>query len=280
MLALCREGRADDRTIAAPETAMPDPAYFTLLLLLVSPAAGSFIALLADRLPRRESVVAPRSACRSCGAGLRTRDLVPVLSFLIARGRCRHCDSTLPAWLLYTEIAAIGAACLAAALGGTALQIWLTALILWLLLALAVTDVLWMRLPDVLTAALTALAVLWPLLFVPTHPALPDSLIVALAGAAAGSLSFWLIRLGYRQLRGREGLGLGDVKLMAGLGALCGPWLLAQLVLLAALTTIAAALAGSLTQGRSALKAGRALPFGAALCAAAGFLWVFCQLPN
>lgn len=271
-----------------PDSLLPaplfDPRALALLLLLISPAVGSFLALLADRLPRGESAVAPGSHCRSCASPLRLRDLLPVLSFVLSRGRCRYCGAVIAPWHLYSELAALGLAVLALGLGGSALTIALTALALWLLWVLALCDLLWFRLPDILTAALALLALSWAgavqtdLIAVPPHPLLPQSLGAALTGSTLGVAVLWILRASYQHLRGRAGLGLGDVKLMAGLGGLTGPWLLPHLLLLAALLALAGAVICARCQ-RRALKASRALPFGAALCAGAALIWLLARLP-
>lgn len=241
--------------------------FATILLLALSPAIGSFLAVLADRLPRGEDAVARRSFCRACGTGLGPRDLVPVLSFALGAGRCRHCGAAIPPWLLYMEIGAVGAAVIAAIIGQGPLEAWLHAAFLWILLALLACDLMWFRLPDLLTGALlvVALATAWAT----ARPTLPE----ALWGAVLGVAAFAALRWGYRALRGREGLGLGDVKLMAGLGAALGPHDLPLMLLLASLTTLAAALAGRL-RSRHALNATRPLPFGAALAAATAVIRV------
>ncbi|MBE1291301.1 MAG: prepilin peptidase [Rhodobacteraceae bacterium] len=237
-----------------------------LLILLLSPAIGSFIGLLADRLPRGEPIALTRSACRSCARPLAPRDLMPVLSFLITRGRCRHCGATLPGWLLYTELAAIGLA-VWAVMVAEVIPAPLIATALWLLLALCLCDLLWLRLPDLLTGALAlfALGLSWA--------GYGPSLMLALIGMVCGAGSFWGIRLIYRHLRGREGLGLGDVKLMAGLGALIGPFDLPLVVLIAAASLLAVAVSRALT-GTTPLTARQPLPFGAALAAAGGLFYV------
>lgn len=240
----------------------------TVLLLVISPAIGSFLAVLADRLPRGEDVLRRRSFCRACGARLGPRDLVPVLSFALGAGRCRHCGAALPPWLLYMEIGATGCAVIAAILGQNLLELWLYAAFLWILLALLASDLLWFRLPDLLTGALflVALGIAWGT----TRLSLP----LALWGAVVGVAVFAALRWGYRALRSREGLGLGDVKLMAGLGAALGPFDLPLMLLLASLTALAVALAGRIRSPR-ALSPTRPLPFGAALAAATAVIWVF-----
>lgn len=242
-----------------------------VLLILISPAVGSFLALAADRLPRGEGVARRPSACRRCGTRLGLRDLIPILSFAMQAGRCRHCGAAIPAWFLYVEIAAIGLAVIAVILGGNAVSVWLTAVFLWLLLALTAADLVWFRLPDLLTAALfvCALTLAWW--------AGDPGVSGALAGALAGSGTFLALRIVYRALRGREGLGMGDVKLMAGLGAALGPYDLPLMLLTASLTALAVAGVGRLRSGK-ALSPTRPLPFGAALCAATGMIWVLLRV--
>lgn len=244
----------------------PSPAL--VFLMVLSPAIGSFLTVLIDRLPRGQSIVLPGSACRSCATRLGLRDLVPVVSFALSGGRCRHCGTPVPPFHLYVEITAIAAALFAVILsGGQAQTAWGIAVILWILLALAVSDLLWMRLPNPLTAALAVAAFGWHI----TQPA--GTLGLALIGAGLGSGVFLALRLGYHRVRGREGLGMGDVKLMAGLGALIGPFDLPLMVLLAALGALAAALVHGFAH-KHALRSTSALPFGTALCTAGVLLWL------
>ncbi len=236
--------------------------FFSMLfLLLVAPAAGSFLGVLVDRLPRGEDVLRAPSRCRTCGVRLGPRELVPLVSFALQRGQCLRCRATLPGWLFLMELAALGLAVLAILRGGDGWQIWTSAGLLWLLLALGVCDLIWFRLPDALTAALAALCL---------GAALPaGQLMMALAGGLLGAGSFLALRVTYHALRGREGLGLGDVKLMAGLGALTGPAHLPLMVLIAALGALGLTLAL-----RRDMRADLALPFGTALVAAAGVMWL------
>lgn len=243
---------------------------FSLLLVLLGPFVGSFLAVLADRLPRGESVVLARSHCRSCHFDLPFRDLIPIWSYVMRRGKCRFCGASIPPWLLYTEIAATGIAILSVLANSDPVLAWLDAVFLWLLLTLAVTDLTRFRLPDLLNGILLAVAMLLSLLPGGIGPE------AALIGVLAGVGSFWALRFAYHRLRGVEGLGLGDVKLMAGLGAYAGPLDLPLLVLLAALAGLTGGLIFHLT-GRARSDAPplgkRALPFGASLCGAAAVLW-------
>jgi len=243
------------------------PPLFAAFLLLVSPAVGSFLAVLVDRLPRGEDVVRVPSACRGCKTPLRVRHLIPVISFVTQRGRCSYCAAPIPAWLLYIEILAAGAALLALLAGGTVAMVLLNVALLWILIALAASDLLWFRLPDPLTAALELVALL--------RAAQPGGhgLAMGRLGALIGMGSFAALRWGYASLRGRQGLVLGDVKLMAGLGAFAGPWDLPLLVLVAALLALSATLWRQYKRGRD-IRADLALPFGGALCTAAALLWL------
>ncbi|WP_415918933.1 prepilin peptidase [Tateyamaria sp. SN6-1] len=230
-------------------------AFFVLAL---GPCVGSFIAVLVDRMPMGQDVLTTPSRCQRCATPLRAWQMVPILSFALLRGRCAQCAAPIPPHLLYLELLGIGAAVLAVAAGGPVL---LTALMLWVLLALAACDLAMFRLPDPLTA----------LLFV-TVLARSNMPVTALWGAAIGVTAFLAIRWLYARLRGREGLGLGDVKLMAGLGALAGPALLPHLVLVAACLALAVALIRGQLHGQTPL------PFGTALCAAATALLIWFSL--
>ena len=168
--------------------------------------AGSFLATLILRWPKDRSVVRGRSACDGCGRVLSAIDLVPMLSALAQRGRCRTCGAAIDPLHGRVEAgcAIIGALALGLAPGLVGAG-W--ALFGWLLLVLAVLDWRHFWLPDALTLPLAFLGLtvgLWV-----TDPMLTDRLI----GAGAGYFSLLAVATGYRLMRGREGLGLGDAKL-------------------------------------------------------------------
>jgi len=241
-------------------------SLFAIFLIILSPAIGAFLAVLVDRLPRGEDVVRPRSRCRSCRTLLRPLDLVPLASFISLRGTCRSCRAPIPAFTFYVELLAVGAAILAVLAGGDALDISLAAVWLWLLITLAFCDLIWFRLPDVLSFSVAVVA--FALASAPTGVGLANAVMGAVIGVAA----FALIRWGYRAIRKRDGLGLGDVKLMLGLGAFSGPFDLPLLVLMAAVLTLAGAFA--CRKSGNAITAQLAMPFGTGLCAAAAVLWL------
>lgn len=244
-----------------------EPASYTaLFVVLISPAIGSFLGVLVDRLPRGEDVVWQPSTCRTCGIRLRVSNLIPVVSFIICRGRCRSCNGAIPAWHLYIEIAAIGLGLIAALVGGSALAIAGTAAFLWLLLGLGLADLIWLRLPNLLTGALVCAGML--VAIADPQRDIGDALL----GGLIGFGGFWLIRKGYARLRGREGLGLGDVKLMAGIGAGVGPLALPMLLLVASVAGLVTAIVVA-GVNRSKLTGTAKLPFGAFLCGAALLTW-------
>ena len=203
---------------------------WTVLLLMLGAPMGSFAALLADRLPRGRPVILTRSRCDSCQTVLRWFELIPILSFLALRGRCRSCAAPIPARLWQAELAGLGLAGLALWSG---LGLW-GAVLFWCLLALILSDLRFFRLPDPLTAAffvLACAAALWPAgAGGATDPA---RALQAVAGGAVGAGLFWALAGVYRLWRGHDGMGAGDIRLMAGLGAMivplcvvrnCGGW--------------------------------------------------------
>lgn len=232
---------------------------------LLGAIIGSFLATVLMRWPRERGAIGGRSACDACGRTLGAADLVPILSFLRARGRCRDCGARI-------DPAHIGMELGAAILGAAAFVAHPIPLALasagfgwWLLLLLAL-DAEHQWLPDRLTLPLIPLGLLagWAGI----GPPLVDRAI----GVAAGGLGLWLIGAGYRALRGRDGLGGGDPKLLAGIGAWLG-WMQLPFVLLGAgLVGLAAALWMG-ARGQEVAATTR-LPLGAFMAVAAWPLWL------
>lgn len=238
---------------------MSDPLVW--LILLLGAPVGSFMAAMADRLCEGRSVLAP-SRCETCATRLRPWDMVPLVSAVLLRGRCRACGAAFPRRLLLAEILGFVAAMVAVAGSATTGALLALAMFLWLLVGLALADLRCFRLPDVLTGPLFVVGV-WLALTDPGRT-LPEAL--GAAGLAAGLL--YLLRQGYAWVRGREGLGLGDVKLAAGLGAGLGATALPWLGLIGAAAALLVAASGSF----GPLRRTTALPFGLFLCLAAGLL--------
>lgn len=230
-----------------------------LLVLLAGPAVGSFLGVVVDRWPAGRSLWTP-SACDACGMRLRWRDMVPLVSGL--RGRCRHCGAAIPGHLLRIELAATGAGALAVPMAGGPGETLALAVYLWCLVGLFYADLLHWRLPDPLTAALL-------LAGLALAATIPDrSLTEAVATAAVATALFAALRWGYARVREREGLGLGDVKMMAGLGAGLGWQALPLAVALAAGLALLVATLEAWRNG-TPLNATARVPFGAWLAGGA-----------
>lgn len=192
--------------------------------IVVGPVVGSFIGAATIRLPRGETIVHGRSRCDSCQHTLTVIELVPVLSFVAQRGRCRHCNASIVRDQLIAEVGAGVVALLAVAGAPSIPGAVALALFGWVLLALALLDARHFWLPDALTLPMigAGLLAVWVLPVI----ALADRLL----GAVVGYALLTLMRIGYRRLRGHEGLGGGDAKLFAGIGAWLGiaalPWVM------------------------------------------------------
>lgn len=235
-------------------------------LLGVALPVGSFAGLVIDRLPKGETVVAGRSRCGRCDASLTARDLVPLLSWVATRGRCRHCGARISWFYPVVEVAALLIAVLAVGTDRGAMA-WIDAGFGWWLLVLGWIDWRHTILPDVLTLPLI------PLGLAVAATLEPENLLDALFGVAAGFFGLWLVAWGYRRMRGREGLGLGDAKLLAAAGAWVGASGLPSVLAGAALGGLAAT-GGMMLAGRR-LDRYSALPFGPFLAGAAWLVWLY-----
>jgi leader peptidase (prepilin peptidase) / N-methyltransferase len=210
---------------------------------------GSFLNVVIWRLPRGESVVAPRSSCPQCATPIRARDNVPVLSWALLRGRCRDCKAAIsPRYPVIEALTALLCVAVVVVLGpGT--QAWLALALVLLLVPVTFIDLDHRIIPNVLMAigavsALTLVAVLQP-----------DALVEHLL-AAAGAGGFLLVAA----IAYPAGMGMGDVKLAAVMGLFLGravaPAIFAALV--------AGTVVGGLVMARFGMKEGRkkGIPFG------------------
>src|SRR5579883_1478670 len=234
--------------------------------LIVSPFVGSFLAALAIRLPAGRPWIWERSRCPYCAAVLGVLDLIPVASWLASRGRCRHCQAAVTPFYAIVELGALAIA-LWALWTVPQDQLWASCILGWGLLALAAIDARDFLLPDTITLPLVV-AGLAAAFF-----GEPDDLPQHVAGAALGAVAFLAIRIAYRHLRGREGLGLGDVKLMAVAGAWVSWVGLPSVVLIAAVASFAWVLARGKRQRPIALDT--RLPFGPGLCLGIWMVWLY-----
>lgn len=236
-----------------------------VFLALVALAIGSFAGTLVLRLPAGEGIDG-RSHCRTCGTALGPRDLVPVASWLAQRGRCRACGAPLSWFYPAVELAALALALWAWSVADGWL-LWASCAFAWTLLALALIDFEHEILPDALTLPLMALGlgVAWF--------SAPPMILDNVAGAAAGFVLFAAVAAAYRRIRGREGLGRGDAKLLAALGAWVGLSGLPSVVLIGSVAALVGALAAR-AFGRSRALQDR-VPFGPALALAGWLVWLY-----
>ena len=235
-------------------------AFPALLGATAGAIAGSFLATIILRWPQGRGVLRGRSACDGCGRVLGVVDLVPMVSALVQRGRCRSCGAPIDPLHGRVEAgcAIIGALALGFSPdpGGVG---W--AMLGWLLLTLAVLDRRHFWLPDGLTLPLAFLGFT-------IGPWVTDTTMAGRTiGAMTGYLTLLLIAFGYRRFRGCDGLGLGDAKLLGALGAWFG-WQALPFILLLAASVGLLAVGAVMATGRRIDGATR-LPLGTFLAIAA-----------
>jgi leader peptidase (prepilin peptidase)/N-methyltransferase len=196
----------------------------TLFVGLFGLVFGSFLNVCISRLPRHQSVVRPASRCPHCGAAIRAIDNVPVLSWLWLHGRCRKCGGAIAWRYPLIELAMAALFLLSWLRFGWTLEGLGAAVLCFLLLGLAAMDAETMRLPDAFTLPGIVLGVLYAAVR-PAESFGTRALHVGEAAlwAAAGAALLLAIRGVYFFVRRREGMGLGDAKLLALIAAWLGP---------------------------------------------------------
>jgi leader peptidase (prepilin peptidase)/N-methyltransferase len=222
------------------------PATFAGVLGAV---IGSFLNVVAYRLPRHESLVKPGSHCPKCGAGVRPYDNIPVLSWLLLRGHCRSCREPISPRYPLVE-AATGALCVAAVLAlDTPVDVALAVVMILLVVPAALIDLEYQIIPNAITALGAVLAVAIGLALDPSGE--PGRL---LAGVCAGG--FLLVAV----LAYPGGMGLGDVKFAGMLGLFLGAAVAPALMI----ALVSGVLVGAVVMSRKGVQAGRKtrVPFG------------------
>jgi leader peptidase (prepilin peptidase)/N-methyltransferase len=215
---------------------LPEPAIgvFVFVFGLI---IGSFLNVCILRIPTGKSIVMPASACPKCGAAIHAYDNIPVISYLILRGKCRGCKTRISPMYPLVEFLTglLFFACYYAF--GFSVETLKWATFSAVMIVLVFTDLRERILPDVVNFTGFAFGLVFALFvkptdgsalwiadhifqFPPPQPVL--SLVDALLGAALGSGLLWLVSEAYFRLRGREGMGLGDVKMMLMAGAFLG----------------------------------------------------------
>ncbi len=267
--------------------AWPEPPFWLLLAGcgLLGLVIGSFLNVVILRLPRmmerdwragaREilelepveqpviNLSQPGSHCPRCQQQIRARDNIPLLSWLLLRGRCRHCQTAIPIrYPLVEGLSGILSVLVAWQIGWT-VELLPALILTWALIALSGIDLDHQLLPDSITLLLIWLGLLLSL--IPVFAPDPQTAII---GAVAGYLSLWSVFHAFRLLTGKEGMGYGDFKLLAALGAWLGWTALPMIILLSALVGAIAGILMILLLGRDRQLP---IPFGPYL-AGAGWL--------
>jgi leader peptidase (prepilin peptidase)/N-methyltransferase len=213
------------------------PTLIAIIVFLFGLIIGSFLNVCILRIPGGKSIVLPASACPKCGAPIRPYDNIPVLSWLMLRGKCRACKTPISPMYPVVEMLTglLFLACFYAfGLTPEALK-W--AAFAAIMVVLVFTDLRERILPDVVNFTGFGIGLAFSVVtkpidgtalwianrvfdFPPPAPVL--SFVDAILGAAVGSGLLWIVSEGYFRLRGREGMGLGDVKMMLMAGAFLG----------------------------------------------------------
>lgn len=221
---------------------------------------GSFLNVCIHRLPRGTSIAFPPSHCPHCRAAIAPYDNVPILSYLALRGRCRRCATRIPA--RYPLVEALGGV---AALGavwrfGASAEALFAFAFLAALIVITFIDIDHQIIPDAISLPGIGVGFAGALLF--GHPPWLDSLLGILIGGGI----LWLVAEGYARLTGREGMGGGDIKLLAMIGAFLGWRAVPVTLLIASLVGSGLGIGLMLARGRNTRMA---IPFGPFLAAGA-----------
>ncbi len=265
-----------------PAALLEHAAPLLALAALLGLILGSFATCAGFRLARGGSVLFPaRSYCPACGHTLSWRENLPLLGWLLQGGRCRFCQGRIAARYPLTELASGGFALGAMAVFGPTPHFLAAVCFGTLFLVLSLIDLETYLLPDALTLPGAAAAFACSLALPPAWT-LGIGWERALGGALLGGGGLWLVSVLYRRLRGVDGLGLGDAKLMLLVGALLGPTAVAITLFSGACLALPAGLVamrrtGGQEEDDGTDETGRGLhtrlPFGPFLCAgAAGYL--------
>ena len=258
-----------------------DTLLATILAGLFGAAVGSFLNVCILRLPERQSVVSPPSRCPNCGRRLRWYENIPIVSWIVLRARCAGCG--LPISPMYPLVELTTALAFAAAylIYGPTPLLLVRLLFVSAMIVLAVTDLRERILPNAITYPGIVIGLLCSLV-------LPPGIASALLGAAFGAFGLWALGAIMTRVMGKDALGLGDVKMVAMIGAFLG-WDLTLVTL--AIASFAGSIIGvlviAITRNREyMIPLGTFLAIGAVIAAAAGrplldwYLYTFSGLPR
>lgn len=201
-----------------------------LFSFLLGLSLGSFLNVCIYRIPLKKSIVHPRSSCPHCGEPIRFYDNIPLLSYLFLMGKCRQCDHRISLRYPIVELLTGILSLMLFTTYGISFQYLLSLLFAATLVTISFIDLDHRIIPDILS--LPGVAAGWAVSFFPWGVHWVDSLI----GTVAGGGSLYLVAVLYERMTGREGMGGGDIKLLAMIGAWMGWQALPLIVLIASLT--------------------------------------------
>lgn len=267
------------------------PSFWPLIAFaaLVGMSVGSFLNVVIFRLPMRESIIRPPSRCLSCGTRLTLPDLVPVFSYLLLRGRCRHCSRRFsPRYMLVELVTGLLAVTCLIVIGPTVYAISVF-LMICILIVVFLVDLDWMIIPDETVLLLAGFGVVLNMIGLARgqvgelasfteHVAgqiwtiqLPSSMVGICVGAGLFLAVGWLAERVFR----RPALGFGDVKLAAAVGAILGPGY--QFLAFFLYSVFIGAVVGLLLLALRRHRGGAEMPFGPMLALSAAAMLLFPQ---
>ncbi len=221
---------------------------------------------LAEEIPEKFNLITPRSTCPSCGHVIGSLENIPIISYLLQRGRCKNCGTGISIqYPLIEAVTALLSVVVVWQLGYTLESLYALGFT-WALIALTVIDFKTQLLPDIIT-----LPLLWAGLLINLSGTFTDY-SSSLLGAVFGYLSLWSVFQGFKLLTGKEGMGHGDFKILAAIGAWAG-WQVLPLVII--LSSVVGAISGVLLIASGKQEQGTPMPFGPFLAVAGwiAFFW-------
>lgn len=277
------------------------PAFLVGTCLVLGLAVGSFLNVVIYRLPlmldrewraqcaelashdphattvaatpgERFNLVVPRSACPSCKAPITALQNIPLVSWVLLRGRCARCAAPISVRYPLVELLTGILSAWVAARFGFSLGALAALVLTWFLIALTFIDIDHQLLPDSLTLPLLWLGLTLSLWGPQAAAPLPVDVRSSLIGAVAGYLSLWSVYHLFRLVTGKEGMGYGDFKLLAALGAWLGWQMLLPVILIAALVGAVVGITMLAIQRQSRATP---IPFGPFLAAASWLVLMF-----
>lgn len=185
-------------------------------MLLIGSIVGSFLSVVALRIPKRESIVYPHSRCPQCNERLVAKDLIPIISYLLSRKKCRYCCRSISPFYCIVELVTGVIFLWAYVHFGWSQELLLALLFASLLIVVTATDILYMVIPNVILLFYLLLFLLY------RKVVLAEPMKDAYLGSATGFLILLSVGMLFKKIRGEEGIGGGDIKLYAVIGLVLG----------------------------------------------------------